>query len=448
MNIIYKIKHRINVLYRRVCYTCKNLTLHGPPYMVRKDIHIIYKVIYFVIYLQVWAGVIMTIRRYYNHYQENTIRFTTVTDYLHWNTTFPAITVCEILNVDKIWMLHQRSEVEKAKIDRFIGDVAFFAGTCFSCTSTCESGVDCPKDFRALAEYYRSPCEKLFISCKWNGKSINCCKNFRPIDTEFGICYSFNNRHVTEKEKLFTVTNKKRDFNVALELVVAQDYEAFLHSPDDVPFSNMEYDRRVTVLYGSHATMSFSITDIVNEPEVSGTAPYVRKCRFGEELPENFEAYNVYSYSTCISQCRINAQIKLCNCTQHLSPIKYKDKYCDLEGLKCLTSNHDLLKKLKVPDFNQTGLECECVPSCTEPDYNIVSNKIVEPQEDVTLGSAKFILSNRPYQRITRQVARTTLDLVVAMGNCFGLCFGGSLLSIVEIVYYLFFKKWSLSKYN
>lgn len=436
----------MKLFYERFRCTCANLTLHGPSFMVRKDIHIAYRLIYFIIYIHIWAAVIMTIRKYYDHYQENMIRFTTITDYLHWNTTFPSITICEILNVDKIWMLHQSNDVPKqGKLDRLIGDVAFFSGTCYSCMNTCDNDLDCPKDFKELTDTYRAPCKKLFLSCIWNGIPINCCQYFRPLETEFGTCFSLNNRQIRERGKYFVSANKKTEL-ASLELVISQDYEAFLHSPEDVPFWNMEYDRRLTVLYGSQAGMVFSITEIVNEPEVSFISPEVRQCRFEDELPYNFRAYKLYSYSTCITQCRINAQLDICNCTHHHSPSQYKDQYCDVEGLSCLTTHYNLLRKLKVPNGNETGLECECLPSCTEPDYNVVAHKLIEPQEDMKMGSAKFILSNRPYQRITRQVARTTLDLVVAMGNCFGLCFGGSLLSIVEIIYYLFFKKWGVIK--
>ncbi|XP_063821170.1 sodium channel protein Nach-like [Ostrinia nubilalis] len=441
-----KLVERILVLWRRVNYACRNLTVHGPSFLVRKDVHFIYRLIYFIIYINVWWIAVATILRYYNHYQENTIRFTTRTDYLDWNTTFPAISLCEMANVEKVFMQSEKlKENANGKLDHYIREITFFTGTCHSCVSTCEEEPICTLNYSQIIPLFRAKCKDMFMSCFWNGIPFDCCNNFLPIPTEYGTCYSINSLH-TKNQQLVHLTSSTQHELVSLEVILSHDYEVFLHSPEDIPFWNMEYDRRMVMVYGSQATVIFSIMDIINEPEVAMTTPEVRRCRFIEEVPENYLAYNKYSYSVCITQCRIDAQLELCNCTHHLSPIQYKDRYCDLEGLKCLTNNYDILSKLQVPDTNRTGLECDCLPSCTEPDYNVVTKKFIEPRKEVKAGTTKFILSNRPYERLTRQVARTPLDLVVAMGNCFGLCFGGSLLSIVEVVYYLCFKKWKYVK--
>ncbi|CAH0700013.1 unnamed protein product [Spodoptera exigua] len=447
IQLLNKILEHILLLYRRMKYTCRNLTVHGPSYLVRKDVHIVYRIIYFIIYVHVWIIAVATIRKYYDHYQENTIRFTTRTDYLDWNTTFASVTVCEIANIEKIWTLSKLFDMQDGDMyDRFLAEIIFFSGTCFSCKSSCLNTTSCSRDYSEIVSKFRTPCKHLFKSCKWNGRDINCCKHFKPLQTEYGTCYSINNKHVGGNHKMFfTSALTKNPEAGVLEITLSQDYESFIHSPEDIPFWNMEYDRRITTLYGAEATVRFSIMDVVNEPEVPLIALEVRQCRFPDEVPASYIAFKQYSYSVCIIQCRIEAQLKLCNCTHHLSPVQYKDRYCGLEGLKCLTKHYQTLRKLQVPGTNETGLNCDCLPSCTEPDYNVVSKKLLEPEKELKVKPARFILNNRPYQRVTRQVARTTLDLVVAIGNCFGLCFGGSLLSIVEIIYYLCFKRWKFA---
>ncbi|XP_026739981.1 sodium channel protein Nach-like [Trichoplusia ni] len=442
-----KIKEHTRLFCHRLKYTFRNLTVHGPSYLVRKDVHFVFRFIYLVIYVQIWIIAVATIRQYYDHYQENTIRFTSRTDYLDWNTTFASVTVCEVANIEKLWKLSKRLDVyEEGKYDRFLTEIVFFGGTCYSCLSKNTNDTVISSDYSQIAATFRSSCKDLFLSCEWNGRIINCCKYFRPLQTEFGTCYSNNNKHVGGLKKMFftTALSKKSEAGV-LEISLSQDYESFIHSPEDIPFWNMEYDRRIITPYGSEATVRFSIMDVVNEPEVPLIVPEVRQCRFPDEVPASYIAFQQYSYSVCIIQCRIEAQLNLCNCTHHLSPVQYKDRYCGLEGLKCLTKHYKILRKLQVPGTNETGLDCDCLPSCTEPDYNVVSKKLVEPEFDLKVKPARFILNNIPYQRVTRQVARTTLDLVVAMGNCFGLCFGGSLLSIVEIIYYLCFKRWAFA---
>nr|CAD7410163.1 unnamed protein product [Timema cristinae] len=38
-------------------------------------------------------------------------------------------------------------------------------------------------------------CEGLIVDCSFKGERIACCDWFKPINTEVGLCYSFNSRH-------------------------------------------------------------------------------------------------------------------------------------------------------------------------------------------------------------------------------------------------------------
>lgn len=420
---------------------CRNLTVHGPSFLARGDIAFIYKLIYFIIYLQVWIGAVATIVKYCITYQENTIRFTTRTDYLHWNTTFPSITICEIGDMDEKVSDNYNNNTNILNSLYVIKEISFFKGICHTCSSSFGRPLLNVTYVNKKMSLYRADCKNFFIKCEWNYRNIDCCNAFKPVNTEFGMCFTINNNHAPGSLPLHVGTSQEYTLRT-LTVAVSKNSEAFLHSPEDLPFWNMEFDRRITVKNGVEATMLFSITDIVNEREVSLTPPDERKCRFPDELPADFQAFRSYSYSVCIIQCRIEKQLELCNCTQYISPVY--SEYCDVVGFECLSKNYPTLKKLKIPGVNDTGLSCDCLPSCIESDYNIVAKKMNEPETINHGGKVHFALSNKPFERITRQVARTTLDLVVAVGNCFGLCFGGSLLSIVEVVYYVCLRRWKL----
>lgn len=437
-----KIQKRFYLVIERFIKTCANLNFHGPGYVVKKNHHFLVKLIYITFYVYLWGVAIMIILRNYSNYNKNTIRFTTKTDYLNWSTSFPSVTICEMANPDRIWTITQYITEFEQSDQRYIGEVAFFSGTCYTCISNCEIRPEtCPLNMNKLVTTLRASCESLFQSCFINRKRVDCCDHFLPVQTEYGICYSMNNKHADIQKKAIVSPYEIK----LIQLDISQDFEGFVHSSEDIPFWNLEYDRKVSITYGTNAEVVFTTSEVVNEPEVALAPPEVRQCRFLEELPEDIKAFKYYSYSVCITECRIRAQIKLCNCTHHVSPKFYEEKYCDFEGLKCLTRNYDALRKIKIPDFNEIGLECECLPSCTEPDYNVVLKRLSDPQEEKTGGLLKLILNNRPYERVTRQLARTPLDLVVSVGNCIGLCFGGSLLSVVELFYYICFRKWRKS---
>lgn len=44
----------------------------------------------------------------------------------------------------------------------------------------------------------RKPCEKILSGCKWNEKVFNCCDQFLPLETEYGVCFSFNSLHTQQ----------------------------------------------------------------------------------------------------------------------------------------------------------------------------------------------------------------------------------------------------------
>lgn len=53
------------------------------------------------------------------------------------------------------------------------------------------------------------------------------------------------------------------------------------------------------------------------------------------------------------------------------------------------------------------------------------------------MGEIRIGIQDMPTMRYQRNVAKTQLDLVVAVGGVMGLFFGASLLSLVEIVFIL-----------
>lgn len=46
---------------------------------------------------------LLVLEKSYKSYTENAISFVTETAYLNWNTTFPAITLCEIAGTAITW---------------------------------------------------------------------------------------------------------------------------------------------------------------------------------------------------------------------------------------------------------------------------------------------------------------------------------------------------------
>lgn len=60
-----------------------------------------------------------------------------------------------------------------------------------------------------------------------------------------------------------------------------------------------------------------------------------RQCIFDDEKPDDF--HDLYSYSACITRCRIKSVMSLCQCTPYFLPIgKEEGPICLLSDLPCL----------------------------------------------------------------------------------------------------------------
>lgn len=86
--------------------------------------------------------------------------------------------------------------------------------------------------------------------------------------------------------------------------------------------------------------------DIENDVGARMISPEKRKCRYTDE---NFlDVYPHYSYTACTVQCRKDAQIRLCNCSNYFMPNVPEHVKCNVSGIICL-NNYE--KKLAVGIF-------------------------------------------------------------------------------------------------
>uniref|UniRef100_A0A8D8NXI7 (northern house mosquito) hypothetical protein n=1 Tax=Culex pipiens TaxID=7175 RepID=A0A8D8NXI7_CULPI len=90
-------------------------------------------------------------------------------------------------------------------------------------------------------------------------------------------------------------------------------------------------------------TMQSITIEIFNYPDVKFEPIEKRECRFpfeniSQHLPlENIYQTLEYSFTNCFLTKRIQIELEKCNCTLPTSPKEYKHKYCDFNGLICIS---------------------------------------------------------------------------------------------------------------
>ncbi|XP_013186814.1 pickpocket protein 19 [Amyelois transitella] len=387
-----------------------------------------------------WYGSSLLIQAQYAAYQNKPISFVVETTYKDWNTDFPSVAVCENDNTrrieaisDKLW-----GEDHDFNMEEVLKEIAFFKGITYYTSEFCglENPLpDCVKgNLSQYASMVRSSCEDTFANCSWNGESFPCCKYFRPMETELGTCFVINSIQGREKNvpKLPMVSNKTTGPG-AINFLVLVTANVYILNEEEVPSLTTIGSDVLTV--GPEVTHKRYITirNIENDAEARMISPTKRKCRYTDE---NFlDVYRHYSYTACTVQCRKDAQLRLCNCTNYFMPNVPDHLKCNVSGIICLNDHVNVLSVLRAEWSSRTGLYCNCLPSCTEAEISIVKDFKATTSEPYA--NVQIALAMLPSEKYRRNVVRGVLDLVVSTGGTGGLFLGASILSFVELLYIL-----------
>ncbi|XP_065167008.1 sodium channel protein Nach [Atheta coriaria] len=388
-----------------------------------------------------WLGTSMLIRANWDDYQNNAIQFVAETSYLDWDTQFPSVTVCEVDNQDRIADVTDEiyGDPHDYNLDEVVKELVYYKGLNFYTLQICgdpetRNAACSLSNFTVFSDMVRSNCEQIFAKCMWNNKPFDCCKYFHPMNTELGVCFSINSRQTTAKKPEFfdMISNRKVGVGTFyLEIKVFSNI--YVLGEQEVPSLTTLQTEILQISPQIRYHRYFALTEIENQAEVRDVSIVQRNCRFMDESYLN--VYKYYSYSACSVQCRRDAQLARCNCSHHLIPNTKPEQQCTITGLECLNKNYDDLAVLKAPWAKRKGIVCFCVPSCTEIELSIVKDD--KSGIDDNYAIVELSLDRLPSERFKRSVVKGRLDLVVSMGGTTALFIGASLLSFVEIFYYL-----------
>ncbi|XP_069683227.1 pickpocket protein 11-like [Periplaneta americana] len=184
-----------------------------------------------------------------------------------------------------------------------------------------------------------------------------------------------------------------------------------------------------------YSTMDLAVISVYATSAVRQLDVDHRKCRFWEE--SDLAISPVYSSNLCRSQCRADLAKSLCGCVPFFQVgIHVADyKICDVEGMLCLANHSESLIFVDGDEVNQ--FSCNCYPTCEGDDFSIVEKSTKGWQERFGGTSLRWYVSNYPTIRMKRDVLFTLPDMLVAFGGTAGFFLGCSVLSIVEVFYFL-----------
>ncbi|KAL7030541.1 hypothetical protein ACKWTF_006702 [Chironomus riparius] len=307
-----------------------------------------------------------------------------------------------------------------------------------------------------LYEFTMLTCEEVFTGkCWWRNRYYNCCDDFFELQkSEYGVCFSFNSAvhdvgfSKSENESIhypLRTSNYGEWSGLRIDLSTRTDISLphevngirlLINHPKQWPNSAS------FVPAGSATYITIKPTFSYTTEDVRRLHPDQRQCLNDDESKSAMTLPGLkYLQMNCISECRQRYMEKYCNCSVSLFFPLGKIRDCNFEDLKCLYEFNDVFNYEKPSsnnpyfDNDSEGMQCPCLPECHRIDYSIeITSNILSVSDNMTIDlhyqSANIV-------KYRTDVTFGWLDLMVAFGGIAGLFLGCSLLSGVEIIYYV-----------
>ncbi|KFB52419.1 AGAP010967-PA-like protein [Anopheles sinensis] len=333
------------------------------------------------------------------------------------------------------------------------------------------------------------------------------CKPYmKEIVTESGLCYSFNmlpedqifrtdalhRNHAYMEEWITNEETEFEEYHIPLNALGAgkisklsmflqtrksdpdykcskhkQGYTITLHESSEYP---TEYKRSFYVSFDHKVQIYVKPQIMTTSQSAAGYHWSKRQCFFENE--RHLQFFKIYNQNNCEIECLANITLTLCGCVLFSMPRTPGTEVCSLEMLGCtnyavrIMSNTTKLffnpffqsdrPNTEEGDFIST---CNCIPACSSVQYDVeVTQSPIDwekAHEDDPHNFSYpdsfnniFTLYFKDTQFITTQRSELygIVDFLANCGGFLGLFMGFSILSLLEICYFITIRPFSLRR--
>ncbi|EDW63485.1 pickpocket protein 19 [Drosophila virilis] len=403
-------------------------------------------------------------------------KFQTVVDSTRfpvYRIAFPVITICNHNRLN--W---QRLDLAKARFMANVSDAAqlklferiisSYDSMSFAHFESFEQLRNEPTEqlshinFSLVVDFMTWTCDEMLTDCKWRQFPQNCCEIFSKRRSKNGLCWAFNSLETVEGKRM-QLLDPLWPWRTGSAGPMSGLFVRVLMQPDKHwPERRNEkgIDVMVTEPYVWHkdpfhipadtqTTLEIEPTIYFYDNDTRSVSSDQRECVFDDERnSRDFKSLLGYIYmiENCQSECHQEYLVRYCNCTMDLlfPPGQYRS--CRAPDLDCLAKNNDRLLYSYQPGEerfvrnNYVGMVCKCFRNCYSLNYiNDVRPSFLPPE---VLGNSSYVDLDVHFRFETMMVYRTSLvfgwvDLMVSFGGIAGLFLGCSLISGMELAYFL-----------
>ncbi|XP_017782181.1 PREDICTED: pickpocket protein 28-like [Nicrophorus vespilloides] len=412
---------------------------HGFVQVVRRDRTPFERFFWILVIVAACVPCILFAGVAWTHFWHHPTVITLERDHWNWVTAFPSITACPVsFKMDTLAEIAENKTVPTAKLElfsEFLQDLFYGNYSTYgNLEKYKEDFDDIPPEMYIDLNYqlcYLGDTEQEFISFD---------RNMTKIMTEYGFCYNYN----SEIAPYFSYEYWKHNHLHKLPTARIDYITPALESP---MFKLNSIDANVMFfMHGKNELidlmskrflvegMKFTVLEVNSQSTWSPKSMRnlhisQRHCRFIDE--SNLKYSPVYSTKLCKIECRIEMALRLCKCLPFYYRNLHGSKICGIDGMMCLSQHDDQMIRLRDGDGNNL---CQCEPNCNEDIVTVLAGD----SKDWIFGCVAQIIYifNIPV-RYRRSIIYSLTDLLVQIGGITGLCFGLSVLSVMEVIYFL-----------
>lgn len=230
---------------------------------------------------------------------------------------------------------------------------------------------------------------------------------------------------------------------------VEKGFKVVFHLPNELPRMNKRYFRfPLEKLATITINPSMVVTENLESYEVSARECYL-------EAERKLKYFRSYTRSNCQVECSANYTLKKCGCIHHSMPRMRYEKMCNFSQQECYSNGkidtliHIMEKSLNTSkSVHQHGkTACDCFPACTSLEYDgEVSVDELRYFGKTKIGRhfqsfVKIFFNHDDFIYSKRSELYSFTDFIANFGGILGLFLGVSLLSIVEVIYFIAFRE-------
>ncbi|XP_017492072.1 PREDICTED: sodium channel protein Nach [Rhagoletis zephyria] len=438
---------------------CTCSSIHGLKYTQDRDTGKLVRFVWLLITLAMLACAITMVITFYLDYRSNPTRMSIEKDTAPVESlTFPAVTICpEVLyNVAQTKRYLEALNLPSgSNITQIFNSLSIMYGFLNDDNKPNTGYIELLQtlidlnnitiqDFIGNLQW---KCEDIFFRCRFQRQSVDCMQIFQRSRTVFGYCCSFN---LNLEGLNYTGAHTRSGLYDGLSIILHQNGTGYDVQENSVGFKVLITENDVFPSAGS--IIKFVSPKQENFLGISPIETYcssaVKQLPIEERqcvLPHEFtlKYFARYVGNNCEAEFRAQNMIETCGClTFFFYSNRTEQRVCSFKDIPCLVSNFGSI----IGRFNASSSLCP--NSCELMDFNVeLTNSELWIDIPTVDEFYKGIQSNHSvvhiffnsqiYRRLRRDQLSNMLALISNLGSAFSLFVGISLISIVEIFYYL-----------